>query len=99
MKLFIIFALLFLSCDDNGTVVSRSEGTINGHAIKVFSYCLGDGDWVKVAFIDDKINSTNYNEGKTKENVIIVNNPNQKPVVINGEIIMNNDSLILIKKK
>jgi hypothetical protein len=106
-NLYLIFFLItialmpiIISCVEPGTVDLIDTGKIEGKNIKIYSYWYAKGYNVKLAFIEDEINSVTYSVGKHEETVILVNsNENVKSVqTITGNIIMENDSMILIKK-
>jgi hypothetical protein len=102
-KLLSILGLFtLLACSPEGTTETRLNGdekTLPNElkGLKVYSVSLGNGDHVKVAVLNNNINSTTYREGKVDKNIIVVDRRSQK--VINVEdIIMENDSLIICRK-
>jgi hypothetical protein len=102
IKIVIITTVLFFmsGCEDPGVTVKRLNGFEDNlpfelRGLKVYSVSLGEGNWVKVAIIDDKVNSLTYSVGKVQETTIVINNGNR---IVNGTIISENDSIIVIKK-
>jgi hypothetical protein len=91
-----------LACSPQGTTTTQLTGDENTlpnelKGLKVYDVSLGGGNYVKVAVLNNNINSTTYREGKVDKTIIVVDKRNQK--VINVEdIIMENDSLIICKK-
>jgi uncharacterized lipoprotein YehR (DUF1307 family) len=87
--LFLIFFFI-LNCENPGTIKTYDEGNIEGHKIRVVRYYYDDMNGsVLVAFIDNVPNSLTYKDGKIQETVIQVN----------GKVLMENDSLIIIRKQ
>jgi hypothetical protein len=91
-----------LACSPEGTTkiaLNGDENTLPNElkGLKVYCVSLGNGNHVKVAVLNNNINSTTYRDGKVDKTIIVVDKRNQK--VINVEdIIMENDSLIICKK-
>jgi len=91
-----------LACSPEGTTRTQlygDEKTLPNElkGLKVYNVSLGRGNYVKVAVLNNNINSTTYREGKVDKTIIVVDKHNQK--VINVEdIIMENDSLIICRK-
>jgi len=91
-----------LACSPEGTTEIRLNGdekTLPNElkGLKIYNVSLGNGDHVKVALLNNNINSTTYRDGKVDKTIIVVDKRNQK--VINVEdIIMENDSLIICRK-
>ena len=102
-KLLSILGLFtLLACSPEGTTETRLTGDENTlpnelKGLKVYDVSLGNGDYVKVAVLNNNTNSTTYRDGKIDKNIIVVDRRSQK--VINVEdIIMENDSLIICRK-
>jgi hypothetical protein len=102
-KLLSILGLFtLLACSPEGTTTTRLTGDENTlpnelKGLKVYDVSLGNGDYVKVAVLNNNTNSTTYRDGKIDKNIIVVDRRSQK--VINVEdIIMENDSLIICRK-
>jgi hypothetical protein len=102
-KLLSILGITILTaCSPEGTTTIRLSGDENTlpnelKGLKVYDISLGDGNHVKVAVLNNNINSTTYRDGKVNKTIIVVDKRNQK--VINVEdIIMENDSLIICRK-
>lgn len=72
-----LIALITFGCDEPGTTSQRLIGNelnlpdeLKG--LKIYSVSTGQGAYVKVALLDKQINSINYVEGKTHEDVILL---------------------------
>lgn len=106
IKSLIIAIILFsmLGCEDPGVSIKRLTGAEDNlppelRGLKVYSVSIGDGNWVKVAVLNNNINSLTYSEGKTQTTTIVINQNNQKEKVIHARyIISENDSIIVLKK-
>lgn len=105
-KFIAIFTLLtlFTSCSQPGVTSQSLNGTEDElpqelKGLKVYRVSTGSGNYVKVAILNDNINSLTYQNGKLTETVIIVNkNVNGSKVIEVKEILMENDSMIVCKK-
>ena len=65
--------------------------------IKVYTISTGDLGYVKVAVLDEQINSLTYKKGKREETTVLMNHKSGSIVEI-SEIISENDSIIVCKK-
>lgn len=113
-KLFFILSVSVLffvsSCKDAGTTLRGLDGedfkscVINGDTIDFVYFFPSNERGLWVAKSRSNQNSTmslSYREGKTNESVIIVETGKKKEIIrkINGEILSETDSIIVIKKK
>lgn len=64
--------------------------------LKVYTVDLGGLDYIRVAILDNKINSLSYTESKTTQNVIIITPDDH--VIKADEIISETDEIIVIRK-
>lgn len=95
---------LLLSCEAPGVAtqeLSGGESTLPEElkGLKVYSVSVGEGSYVKVAVLNNTVNSLDYSKGKTRESVIIVENfgYDRREIKIK-EIVMENDSMIVARK-
>ena len=108
MKKFFLFAIMFWvllglsSCEDPG--ISRLSLTgieeslpddLKG--LKIYQVSTGQGNYVNVAVLNNRVNSTTYQVGKTQESTIIVNQNTGKAIIV-SEILVENDSIVVAKK-
>ena len=107
-KLIVLLCLLMFifSCEskpgDTSQSILGTETTLPQElkGLKVYGVRTKDWGYVQVAVLDGKINSTTYQSGKTTQSVIMVDKrtgDNRAIEVI--EIISENDSIIVAKKK
>lgn len=97
------FLLIFAtSCDNAGKSRVRLKGDeydlpeeLKG--LKVYDVATGNGGEIKVAILDNKINSTTYPVGKYQSSTIILNKQNNKVIEVTS-VLMENDSLIVCRK-
>ena len=95
-------ALLTISCEDKGVTYQPLTGDETNlppelKGLKVYTVSTGNGNWVKVAVLNNQAISTTYKSGKHQQSVILVNK--ETPRTINVEsVISENDSIIVIKK-
>jgi hypothetical protein len=100
---------LFVSCEEQGTLresqATKNEPCIIGKdTIDLYLYWPSNltNIWIaKVRNSNPPVVSLTYQEGKTQNTVIIVNKDNdvKNNRFIKGDIISENDSVIVIKKK
>jgi hypothetical protein len=101
--LLVLIGLTMFSCDDPGVAYSRLNGDEQNlpeelRGLKVYSVSLGEGNFIKVAVLGNQTSST-YQVGKVQETTVVVNKDHfNERVIVAKEIIMENDSLILIHK-
>lgn len=101
----LIAVMVMASCDDNGTTRVKLNGDesllppeLKG--LKVYSVAIGKNNYVKVAILNGEVNSVTEHVNKRDETTILLNKrESQSNVIEIGEIIMENDSMILCRKK
>lgn len=98
----ILFIVFFTSCLDKGEVSPRLTGDENlpEHlkGLKIDKVGIGGGNDIYVATIPNhQTISLSYVEGKTTENVVVIL-PDNERTIFAKEILMENDSMILIRK-
>ena len=105
MKKLIVLGLLLalMSCERGSTTMSLtgSESALPPElkGLKVYTVSTGIS-YVKVAVLNNQINSTTYTEGKTTHTTIIINPNNGTPRTIEcKEIISETDDIIVVRKK
>lgn len=105
--LFMVSALcVFYSCVDKGTIITHDpDGEfipyINGKdTVDFFKFSPNGGElvWVGINRNNKDINLT-YSVGKNTESIIILNGNKNSSKVIKGDIISENDSVVVIKKR
>ena len=97
-------ATLILSCSPGETsqTLNGSEANLPEElkGLKIYSVNTRGLGKVRVAILDGKVNSTTYQSGKTTQSVIMVDKRTGDNRVIEViEIISENDSIIVAKKK
>ena len=105
LKIFVlvaVFSLFFIGCDDAGVASKRLNGDEQDlpdelKGLSIYNVSISGGNYVKVAVIDGKINSTTYQVGKAQESVVIVNKKSKKAINV-SQILLENDSLIVFRK-
>lgn len=97
-----ISSFLLLSCQDAGETSLRLSGDeiklpdeLKG--LKVYNVCIDNGNYVKVAILNNKINSTTYQVGKINESLLIIDKNSKRTINISN-IISENDSIIVARK-
>ena len=105
MKKLIVLGLLLalMSCERGSTTMSLTGGEsalppeLKG--LKVYTVSTGIS-YVKVAVLNNQVNSVTYTEGKTTHTTIIINPNNGATRTIDcKEIISETDDIIVIRKK
>jgi hypothetical protein len=103
-------ALLTISCQDKGVTrqtLTGEERTLPAElkGLKVYTVSTGEGNYVKVAVLNNQAISTTYQSGKHSQSVVLVNKEVEFGAgqittrTINVEsIISENDSILVIKK-
>lgn len=97
-------ALAFLiSCEDKGITRESLEGNETQlppelKGLKIYDVSIGGGSYVKVGVLEDKMVSTNYQVGKHRQSMIIIDRRGQERNVEFESIISENDSILVIKK-
>ena len=98
----LMVAIIFNSCYKTGTTrqkITGNEETLPSElkGLKVYSVSTGDLGDVKVAILDNKVNSTTYQVGKTQETTIVLNKQNKKLIEV-SKLLFENDSLVIFQK-
>lgn len=99
----ITLIMTITSCAEPGThrvTLNGNESTLPDElkGLKVYNIATDKG-FVKVAVMNNQINSTTYTVGKTQQTTLIINNNQTTPKLIQVKnIIMENDSLIICRK-
>lgn len=107
-KIIIIVAIAAMSlaaCKKSGTTIQKLYGTEEAlpqelKGLKVYTVHLDEnGNTVMVAILDNDINSVTYREGKQDKTAIVINKDSyDERIIIAKEVVMENDSLMVIKK-
>jgi hypothetical protein len=102
IAVYAMLAVVFTSCEDAGVTSKRLNGDEQNlpdelKGLKIYNVSTGGGNYVKVAVLDDKINSTTYQVGKVSESIVIVNKQNGKLIEV-SQILVENDSVIVCRK-
>jgi len=102
IAVYAMLAVVFTSCDDAGVTSKKLNGDEQNlpdelRGLKIYNVSTGGGNYVKVAVLDDKINSTTYQVGKVSESIVIVNKQNGKLIEV-SQILVENDSVIVCRK-
>jgi hypothetical protein len=95
-------ALLTISCEDKGVTkqwLSGDESNLPAElkGLKVYRVSCGEGEYVRVAVLNNQAVSTTYQDGKVQQSVILVNKEVARTINVES-IISENDSIIVIKK-
>lgn len=101
----VLLCTLFLSCKgEKGTSDLLLNGTEDAlplelKGLKVYEVRTSiGGDYVKVAILNDEVISTAEQVGKHDEYTIIINKPSNKIINV-SKILLENDSIIIIRKQ
>jgi hypothetical protein len=98
----LFYVLFFSSCDNAGItqeILNSNEQDLPPElkGLKVYCIPVGSGSFVKVAVLDNKVNSTTYQVGKLQESLILVDNSIGKQIKV-SQILLENDSIIVCRK-
>jgi hypothetical protein len=98
----LILLLTLTSCEDKGLTrqtLTGDESTLPAElkGLKVYTVSTGEGNYVKVAVLNNQAISTTYQSGKHQQSVILVNKETERTINVES-IISENDSIIVIKK-
>jgi hypothetical protein len=98
----LILLLTLTSCEDKGLTrqtLTGDESTLPAElkGLKVYRVSCGEGDYVKVAVLNNQAISTTYKSGKHQQSVILVNKETERTINVEA-IISENDSILVIKK-
>jgi hypothetical protein len=101
--LLLTLLLMFVSCDNAGVTQQKTNGNETGlpaelKGLKVYNVSTGAGNYVNVAVLNNRVNSTNYKSGKTNKSVITVYSNNTTQEFEQEDIISENDSIIVLRK-
>jgi len=97
--------VILSSCSDAGTttlVVNGSESALPEElkGLKIYSVSDGSGNVIKVCCFGNRVLGTTYQSGKFKCDAInIYNNDGSTRSYLATSIIVENDSILVIKKK
>jgi hypothetical protein len=103
----IAISLFLTGCEEAGKTSQKLAGDESNlpaelKGLKVYRVSCGEGDYVKVAVLNNQVASTTYQVGKVQQSTIIVNadqdKPNQQDIYYRSDIISENDSIIVIRK-
>lgn len=96
-------AITFTSCFEAGTTSTSLQGTEANlpeelKGLKIYTVSTGNLSSVQVGVLDNsRTISTTYPQGKTQETFILVEKNTGRTIQV-GEIISENDSIIVCKK-
>lgn len=98
----LVLVIVFTSCSDPGVTTKKLDGNEMNlpdelKGLKVYSVSTGDGNYVKVAILDNKVNSLTYKVSKHQETTLILNKETNSIIEVKG-ILMENDSIIIFRK-
>ena len=108
MKKFIFIACILLfsatSCLKEGETEKMLDNAGNLppelKGLKVYAVGIGNGNVVKVAILNNNVNSVTYSEGKVEVTTLIINsNTNNSRIIEVKEILSETDDIIVIRKK
>ena len=101
-KLLGLLLLLFLfSCTEPGTIVSGKTVPLvapNGDTIDFVKYCPQKDSYVWLAFVRSQPVATMNNSGQYNRNYLIILPNKKESIFIVGNIILQNDSIVIISK-
>lgn len=87
-----------VSCDPAGTSKIRVTGNESElppelKGLKIYSVSCGEGDYIKVAVLNNAAVGTSYKEGKYTEDVAIINDS-----IPSEQVIFENDTIKIVRK-
>ena len=99
----LLLSMLITSCDPAGLTRKELYGTEDSLApelkgLKVYTVSLKAGGYVRVAVLDNKVNSVTYRDGKIDRTTIVLNSACGARAINVGQIISENDSIIVARK-
>jgi hypothetical protein len=102
IAVYAMLAIVFTSCEDAGVTSKKLNGDEPNlpdelKGLKIYNVSIGEGNFVKVAVLEERVNSTTYSVGKYQESIVIVNKQNDKLIKV-SEILVENDSIIICRK-
>lgn len=98
-------ALIATSCREAGTTDVRLTGDEANlpaelKGLKIYSVATGYGNTIKVAVFENQVVGSNYQSGKRRQNCVNVYKTSGETVSYPASsIIVENDSILVIKKK
>ena len=101
----LILSTSLVSCRDAGTTEVRLSGTEANlpaelKGLKIYSVATGYGNTIKVAVFEGNVVGTNYPVGKHRGNCVNIYRETGETVSYPASsIIVENDSILVIKKK
>jgi len=98
----LILLLTLTSCEDKGITRQTLTGDESNlpqelKGLKIYTVSTGEGNYVKVAILNNQAISTTYQSGKHQQSVILVNKETERTINVET-IISENDSILVIKK-
>lgn len=111
MRKILIFLLLIvaMSCEDSGTALVRLNGNESKlppelKGLKVYTVYVEGGETVRVALLNNKVNSLTYYQGSDGTNtnnhtvIMIDGNSSETKIIHAKQILSETDSIIVLKK-
>lgn len=102
---FSALALFMFSCSNGGRTYSSLEGNEDYlpdelKGLKVYEVRTNDGNFIKVAILNNNVNSINsYNSSmKRHESTIMITSREDKKIIEVSKILLENDSIVVCKK-
>jgi len=98
----VIVVVLLSSCQERGTTTQYLSGNEDKlppelKGLKIYNVSTGPASTVKVAVMDNQINSLTYQQGKVQESTIILNRETNQVIEV-SQVLMENDTLIICRK-
>ena len=101
----LVLSTILVSCRDAGTTnvtISGTEANLPKElkGLKIYSVATGYGNTIKVAVLEGNVVGTNYQVGKHRGNCVSIYKGTGETVSYPASnIIVENDSILVIKKK
>lgn len=100
---FILFILFIVSCQDSGTTDMVLFGNEYGlptelKGLKVYTVAIKDGNLIRVAVLNNEINSIGYKNGEINNTTLMINNNSERNFIEVKQILIENDTLIVCRK-
>ncbi len=98
----LLCVFIMSGCASAGETEQQLNGNEQGipdelKGIKIYWVSTGNGSGVKVAVLNNKINSTTYSVGKTEESTIIIDKTSNRQITV-SQVLSENDSVIVCRK-
>lgn len=99
----LVLAITFTSCREAGTTSTSLQGTEANlpeelKGLKIYNVNTGGVSYVRVGVLDNaRTTSTTYPVGKSQQSFILIEKNTGRTIQV-GEIISENDSIIVCKK-